>query len=548
VIVSVEGALLAQDTIETQYAGLYEIAGVGMPSPELRLVNVDNSGNQLTYNEGPTRHAPLFGGFREGPGVAGTAYHAFSENGETVFFTATPTAGQQPTGGQPTVYARVHGRETIAVSNPTPSECAPCNPTPAPATYRGASANGQKVFFTTTQQLVSSDTDSTGDLYEYDFAPGHHLVQLSRGGTGDLTPGNGANVQGVVRASTDGSHVYFVARGVLTSIPNSLGQLAQPGAENLYGVDTNTGETKFVAALSPVDAALWAEADNNQRDAQTTTDGRFLVFSTFAHLAPEDANNGQAAYRYDFQTGELTWLSHPAPGFPALNEGKGSVIASINGEAGGSRPDLGDWSRAITPDGHEIVFTSEERLQANDVNNANDVYLWHDGVVSLISDGRDTLGVNARISSLGPKSEPWAGISESGSDIFFFTQTQLVGQDTDSYQDLYDARIAGGFPTPVPAPSCTGEEWTCQGQGSAPAAPPKPEGSSIQQAGENLAPPFTQAPAPTPKPLTRQQKLSRALKACRKIGGRRKRGACERQARSTFGSTKKAKPTKRGGR
>jgi hypothetical protein len=558
--IQVRGPLLPADNIVTGgNTGIYEIAGVGTPFAELRLVNVDNNGNQLSNGN----LGPLSGDFRAGPLVNGSAYHASSENGETVFFTATPTAAQQPGGGQQTVYARLHHSETVSVSNPVPAECLTCSPTPQPATYQGASADGSKVFFTTAQQLVNGDQDETTDLYMYDFAnpPTHHLVQLSAGGTGDLTPGIGANVQSVVRMSSDGSHVYFVATGVLTTLPNSLGQVAQSGADNLYGVDTNTGETKFVAELcsgedlsgsitdtscpTPAGDGLWSEEDSLSRDAQTTLDGRYLVFSTFAHLTGADANNGQAAYRYDFQAGELTWLSHPAQGFTALNEAKNAVIAPLDDAGHGGDPDVNDFGRALTGNGEDVIFTTSEKLQADDVNAANDVYLWHDGTVSLISDGRDPAGINLNVAGASLVSGPWAGISESGSDIFFFTRTELVGQDTDVLGDLYDARIDGGFPAPAITPSCTGEAWTCQGKAGENPPAPKPEGSATQQSGSNLtAAPFKELlvpePKPKSKPLTNAQKLKAALQKCRKLKGS-KRKSCERAARSKYAP----KPKKR---
>ena len=141
------------------------------------------------------------------------------------------------------------------------------------------------MFFTTTQQLVNGDTDSTTDLYEYDFnnPSGHRIVQVSGGGLGDVTPGAGAEVQGVVRVSEDGSHVYFVASGVLTTLPNGLGQTASQGSRNVYAYDTATGETKFVATLLEGDKQLWGAessgatlklAQNRQRPWDTGL-GRF---------------------------------------------------------------------------------------------------------------------------------------------------------------------------------------------------------------------------------------------------------------------------------
>jgi hypothetical protein len=47
-----------------------------------------------------------------------------------------------------------------------------------------------------------------------------------------------------------------------------------------------------------------------------------------------------------------------------------------------------------------------------------------------------------------------------------------------------------------------------------------------------------------PKALTRAQKLARALRACKKDKSRRKRAACERQARKRYGPLHKAKKSR----
>jgi hypothetical protein len=91
----------------------------------------------------------------------------------------------------------------------------------------------------------------------------------------------------------------------------------------------------------------------------------------------------------------------------------------------------------------------------------------------MISDGQDPNGV------------VYAGMSATGSDVFFQTRTQLVGQDTDSLGDIYDARIGGGFPAPSPEASCSGE--ACQGGASSSPAFGA-SGTSSFTAGGNVTP------------------------------------------------------------
>src|SRR5262249_9339773 len=121
---------------------IYEIAGIGGESPRLRLVNVDNAGNQLRYFF-KEPEPPLLGA--TSASRAGTNFHAISEDAKTVYFTAVPHGGERI----PTVYARVRCEaaspsckedneglsagemsheffETVAISSASPS----CEPEP----------------------------------------------------------------------------------------------------------------------------------------------------------------------------------------------------------------------------------------------------------------------------------------------------------------------------------------------------------------------------------------------------------------------------------
>ena len=483
-------AFLASDTSTGEPGagdGIYELSGLDTGSPVLRLVNVEEDGNEI----GPS-HASTVGGLSEteytgcshgeSANIGSSGYQAISNDGSIVYFTGCPTGGDVNV-----IFARVDNSEpdahTVDISNPSPAECTTCSPTAASANFQGASRDGSKAFFLTAQQLLNADTDNTMDLYEYDFdePAAHHIIQLS---AGEATPshpdsGAGANVQGVLSTSEGGSHVYFVATGVLTAEANpTTGLTAQPGEDNLYAVDTETRQTRFVATLLASDSLLWYTGiETGEHLAQTTPDGRYLVFDTYARLiasGPEaDTSGAQQIYRYDFESGEIVRVSHGAgPGgagdfgnngnTPGMNatlplwlDGASSGIEGS--DQVGSLNNVNDWNRAISTDGSTIIFTTAEQLQADDVNGATssdcdetitagcDVYEWHDGTVSMISDGQSPKGVETSI-----------GMSASGSDIFFFTTSQLVPQDTDQLQDLYDARIDGGFPAPPPETSCSG--------------------------------------------------------------------------------------------
>jgi hypothetical protein len=609
------GAFLADDTSTRNGDGLYEVEGITDGAPVLRLVNVDEDGDEI----GPSQETVL-GGIANNAdsgeaqpcsssaGSVSSNYQAISEDGSTIFFTACPSNTE---GGGEVVYARIDGSRTVAISDPSPSECTVCTAPAASAVYEGASANGSKAFFITTQPLVNGDEEGTGtgnDLYEYDFnnSQDHNLVQLSAGGAGDLTPGAGAEVQGVVRISPDGSHVYFVARGVLTTVPNlSLPdghQVAEVGADNLYAVDTENEETKFVGdlcsnaeesgvasdancpatlngiyageAMPTNDQALWG--GDSDRQAQTTPDGNYLVFDTYARLittGPEaDTSDAKEVYRYDFQSGKLIRISISHDGFGSngnalnMNAEIGALPDGVPQEGGdGAMTDINDWGRAISENGATIVFATPEQLQADDVNTGDnpscesakagepaatgcDVYEWHEctsesceddmaGTVDMVSDGQTPVSSDVERGA--------ATLSASGADVFFFTTTKLVGQDADELRDVYDARIDGGFPAPTKETRCSGE--MCQGTPSSTPSFGTP-GSQAFTGGGNLTPGSTMFPPPVqetkPKPLTRTQKRTNALKLCRKDKRKTKRLSCEKAARKKYGPKAKAKSKK----
>jgi hypothetical protein len=374
-----------------------------------------------------------------------------------------------------------------------------------------------------------------------------------------------------------------------------------------YGCEKVAGETKcetkFVAPATiegiDSDFAL-GEATDVKRPTQITPDGRYLVFSSQFRLAgelnksPVDSSRsplpftGESVYRYDFQTRELTWVSHGAPGFKKEDEGKekyegegeSSIMPPVPGARVGAAANVNDFNRAISGcptkgersegeelefscpegkyDGEYIIFVTAEKLQKNDENHAPDVYEWHcpspctgRGEVHLISDGRDALGVAPRegVSGVVTKAAEVAdsvGMSASGSDIFFSTPVPLVQEDTDVLGDIYDARIDGGFVAPTEA-SCAGEG--CQGSPSLLPSFPPAASSTSPAAGNLTSPSITVAPFTEPRPrakeLTRAQRLARALKACRGKP-KKKRAACESQARKRYGSKARARNTHRG--
>ena len=216
----------------------------------VRLIGLDNVGHQLTRS----CNVELGGNGRGDHSEFG----AVSEPGASeVFFHVDCEADQ--------LYVRVDGRTTVEVSKPLLEACSevPCPgaATRAPAHFQGASEDGSKVFFTTAEPLVEGDNDHSNNLYMATIGcagggEGEACGAVPREVTslrlisGDAIAGQGAEVESnVVAVSPDGSHVYFVARGVLSQAANGEGEGAVDGAENLYVYDANVGGTSFIADL-----------------------------------------------------------------------------------------------------------------------------------------------------------------------------------------------------------------------------------------------------------------------------------------------------------
>jgi hypothetical protein len=407
----------------------YEVSG---GDQVLRPIGVDNTGALL-------------------PGVGtpggGPCLQGFSADGRVIFF----GQGDQFHGCfKPR--ARVGGTTTIEMSA---SQCTrgvgdpggACNAESGVSPV-GFASDGSRAFFTTTQQLVNGDTDEGNDLYACDIPAGPiapegplnpcpNLRQLSAGaGSADVEGVAGAASSGI---SKDGSHVYFVAQGVLAVNAGANDETAVAGAHNLYVWETDAehpeGHITFLARIANPDDLL------RNSETQTTPDGRYLLIGTTTPLVSSgptaDTDGANDVYCYDSQTEEWLRLSTDATG--------SGGNAEFHTQVG--------FRKALTDDGHTVVFITAEALSPSDTNSGRDVYAWHEGQVSLISSGGGE--------------DP--GISSSGTDVYFTTNDQVTADDTDTSSDVYTARIGGGFDLREPEPPCEAE--ACKG-------PPPPTTSS----------------------------------------------------------------------
>jgi hypothetical protein len=444
-------------------------------------------------------------------------------------------------------------------------------------------SSGAAVYWTATPDGRYAYYTEAGQLWRFDAeAPvGHQREALA---------GPGSEVQSVIGASEDGSYLYFVAAGALSAEPNDQGEAptarkcepasggtpGEPGYKEEHGILPSgygcnlylwhAGQPpRFIAALAARDDKLPTGGDNSEfddsgdwkrplglRTAEPTPDGRQLVFESTQQLtgyengvlshATEDGTN--EVFRYDVDTARLSCVScAPTGAAPILPGERGSTYLTIS-------PSLTFRPRWISADGSRVFFNTSQPLSPSDINGSGDVYEWEaegsescpvqspsrpeEGCVFLLSGGSEGSGFSYFLDA-----------DESGDNVFFIHHGPLgrvgpAGEQT----HLYDVRVDGGFPVPDKAllgEVCSSAE-ACKPPPAEPPVEPFPASAAFFGAG-NLLSVIPPPPPPVKKTAAqlRAEKLTKALRTCRKDKKRAKRVSCEKSARKKDGSAQKTK-------
>ncbi len=519
--------------------------------------------------------------------------HAISDDGSRVFWTWED--GHH-------LYMRDTAKgETIQIDAVQPGASGEGRVNPL---FQSASVDGSRVFFTDSQRLSVSSGLAGEDLYECEIlegAAGKLECKLR-----DLAPEGtlgSANVEHVVPGvSDDGSYLYFVARGALSTEENANKEKVSAGGYNLYTEHykgaTGTGEwepVRFIASLSSADGQDWSinngetNAYLNSITARVSPDGRFFAFMSEQPLTGydnRDAVSGvpdQEVYLYDFRTDRLVCASCDPTGARPVGVEQisttGHVVdsvlpdgqwyaANVPGWTGLDEVDALHQSRYLSDNGR-LFFNSSDALVPQDVNGNEDVYEYDPlgvgsckqetdptfskssgGCVGLISSG--TAAEESGFLDASAAGGRDAEGNEGGGDVFFLTGEKLVSSDNDDAYDVYDAHECSSsspciVPPPVGAPAC-GTAEACR---AAPAPQPAifgdPSSATFAGIGNLTSPPGTGGMVTKSKALTRTQKLARALNACRRRDRAHsvRRAVCERSARKEFGTGKARKSVAR---
>ncbi len=414
-----------------------------------------------------------------------------------------------------------------------------------------------------------------------------------------------ANVLGAaIGASEDGSYIYFVANGVLSNggVPvagakhgdcNSLDLEEERALQSCNLYQWHDGVTSLVATLSGSDFPNWeadqlTHTDLSQLTARVSSNGRFLTFMSQRSLTNYDAHDAasgapdEEVFLYDAASRRIVCAScdpsnaRPAGALMPTEIEPPSLIDRraiwpgrwIAGLIPGWTSALGGvaqyQSRYLSNEGR-LFFDSPVSLVPKDANGKEDVYEFEPegvggctsststGVATFVREvaGAPVAGCLGLISS-GTSGEESAFIDAAatgpsgheGEDVFFLTAATLADADVDDALDVYDAHICSSLSPCIStaastSPPCTTAD-SCRAALGAQSGVFGAAATATSSSSGNLVP-----PRPTPARKTaaqiRAEKLSRALKICRRKHNRGKRIACERQARRKYGKARAKK-------
>jgi Tol biopolymer transport system component len=185
------------------------------------------------------------------------------------------------------------------------------------------------------------------------------------------------------------------------------------------------------------------EADDKSNEAEISSDGRYVAFTSIAtNLVASDSNNTADSFVHDRLTGETTRVSLASGG------GQGNSFSS---------------NPSISGDGRFVAFTSDSsNLVSNDLNLEQDIFVndSQTGSTRRVSVATGNIEGNG-LSILGT-------ISDDGNYVAFVSAANnLIASDTNGMIDIFVNEILTGTTTRVSVPS--GSVLESNGGSTAPA-------------------------------------------------------------------------------
>jgi hypothetical protein len=380
-------------------------------------------------------------------------------------------------------------------------------PFSTPTTFDALSPDGKLAYVTTAYPLGGEERGSEPDVYAVTVPAFPHNTVEVPGTAGfentvvclscQVGGGGAATFMG---QSADGSHVLF-------EIAAAAGEPAGHPYEGLWSWDRNSKTAARLTEATDVKQLVFSEngqyAVGLTRQLAKNPEGTADVYEFTASQAPQLITSGISADVYQL-TGEHGSASSPPTAGGVSDDGRRVVYDEQPPAVKGQLP----------PETAQ-EWTSDETVQLSPLGAGSSYYV---------------------LGTAGPELE----------DVFFAAYAPLVPADRNAgTQDVYDVRAGGGFPAPT--------EPADNSQTPNPVAPPTPAYTgNLTSPGLQLGPlpadTSHSASTSTAKPLTRAQKLAKALKACKKDKSKSKRLACEKGAQKKYGAKSKPKKTVGGGK
>jgi hypothetical protein len=366
------------------------------------------------------------------------SFDAVSGDGKKVFFSTAESLTEDDGDRARDVYERkITTGETLLVSG-GPGSCAPCGDREIPVTFAGSTDSGSKIYFTTAEKLVAADGDEAGDVYVRDLT--ESAAKLASPGGSSPAAFDGASADGnrIAFETTDkldGSDgdtetdVYerdlaagttkLVSGGTCPSpLPQTecvpayraitgdgsvfLQTKAQMTAEDedvyqdVYRWAASTGDASLISTSTEGEEG---EGDHNAIYAGIAADGDVAFFETDESLAGGDNDETSDVYQ---RTAGATSLVSP---------GSQQVDAVFSG---------------ASADGATVLFSTREPLGGGDSGGKLDVYARSGLTTTLLTPGSTAFDAT------------FVGSSADASDVFYLTSQKVVAADSDEKADIYE--------------------------------------------------------------------------------------------------------------
>ncbi len=374
-----------------------------------------------------TREASL--GPTGGNDAFAAQFLAIDPSGEQIFFSTRERLAANDKDSATDIYVRDLQLNTTTLVSAGSASCAGSGcgngDVDVGAVAEGVVDEGNDVFFVTSEQLSTQDSDESPDVYVRDIEAGTTTLVSAAGSPCSGSCGNGAKPAFFQGASADGSKAIFTTG---ESLVNGDGD----SEVDLYERNLTSGETKLVSTPGAGPEACPLGKKCEPVSSAISSNGAHVFFETNERIAAEDSDAFQDVYDWSVGTAGL---------------------ASTGPLSGSGANALYEGSSA---DGSEVFFATDEKLVASDEDAAQDVYVRNNGIgTELVSEGDASCAGSNCGNGANPASLEW--VSASGATAVLTTAEPLVAADGDARADVYLRQLPGG-PTALasrPGPTCT---------------------------------------------------------------------------------------------